>query len=309
MRKVLVLALSALIVFAAGSAWLGLYPGVPNDLGGVANLDRDAEHVKIPVGEDDHLDAWLLRGSRPGVIVLFAGYARDHRRSWRYAHFLRRDGWSLLLVDFRSVRTLNRKPTTLGFWETLDARAVLDWIEHEPSLARQRIGLFAESLGGSVALALAAERPEVAAIAVDSPFANGRMAVEDGCRYEVHVPVWPCAPIARWIGREVTGHDFDALDVVPAVRALGARPLLLIQSGIEDRFGLRQVRLLEAAAGPGAERWTVADAGHNKAWLVHRDEYERRVGAFFRAHLPPPPPPAAKTAAPAKHAKVKRGTT
>jgi fermentation-respiration switch protein FrsA (DUF1100 family) len=285
MRNALVLALSALVILVAGSSWLVLYPGVPEDLGGVANLDREAERVRIPVGEDDHLDGWVLRGRRPGVIALFSGYARDHRRMWRYAQFLRHDGWSLLLVDFRSARAAHRKPTTLGYYEMTDARATLDWLEHSPALSRERIGLFAESLGGSVALALAAERPEVAAVAVDSPFANGEMAIEDGCRYVAHLPVWPFAPIQRALGRWVTGHDPAALDALAAEHALGARPLLLIQSGIEDRFGREEVARLEQAAGPGAELWRVEDAGHNRAWLVHREAYERRVRAFFRRHL------------------------
>ena len=304
MRKVIVLAVSALLVFLAGSSWLALFPGVPQDLGGVANLDHEAERVRIPVGEDDHLDGRLLRGVRPGVVVFFPGYARDHRRMWRYATFLRRDGWTLLLVDFRSSRALHRKPTTLGFWELADARATLDWLARQPEFARARIGLFAESLGGSVALALAAERPVVAAVAVDSPFANGTLAIEDGCRYVAHVPVWPCAPLARWLGRLVTGHDPAALDAVAAERALGTRPVLLIQSGIEDRFGLVEVRMLEDAAGPGVERWRVDDAGHNQAWVKHRDEYQRRVRAFFRAHLAPPPAASARPAVAAHAARI-----
>jgi fermentation-respiration switch protein FrsA (DUF1100 family) len=296
MRKVLVLALSALLVFLAGSAWLALYPGVPADLGGVANLDGEAQRVRIPVGEDDHLDGRLLRGRRPGVVVLFHGYARDHRRMWRYARFLRRDGWTLLLVDFRSSRALHRKPTTLGFWELADARAALDWVGRQPEFARDRVGLFAESLGGSVALVLAAERPGVAAVAVDSPFANGMLAIEDGCRYVEHVPVWPCAGIARVLGRLATGHDPAALDAVTALRALGSRPVLLIQAGREDRFGLREVGLLEDAAGPGTERWRVDDSGHNRAWITHREEYERRVRAFFRRQLTATPSPGAPAA-------------
>lgn len=313
MRKVLVLAVSALLVFLAGSAWLALYPGVPPDLGGVPNLDPKAERVRIPVGDDDHLDGRLLAGPRPGIVILFHGYARDHRRMWRYAAFLHRDGWNVLLIDFRSSRAEQRKPTTLGYWELADARATIDWVARQPRFHGDRVGLFAESLGGSVALTVAAERPGIAALAVDAPFANGELAIEDGCRYVEHVPVWPFAPIARALGTIVTGHDPAALDAVAALRRLGDRPVLLIQCGVEDRFGLREVHMLESAAGPLTESWIVNDAGHNRAWLLHRAEYERRVRAYFISHLAPlapvPAPPPSPVASLARTALGARART
>jgi fermentation-respiration switch protein FrsA (DUF1100 family) len=278
---------------------------VASDLGGAPDLDRQAERVRIPVGEDDHLDGWLLRGSRPGVIVLLHGYARDHHRLWRYAGFLRHVGWTVLNIDFRSARVHDRKPTTLGFWERIDAIAALDWVRAQPGLGRQPLALFGESLGGSVALVVAAERPDVAAVAADSPFANGRRALEDGCTYVEHVPAAIFAPISSALGRLVTGHDPGALDVLAALRKLGARRVLLIQSSIPDRFGAGQVQLLEQAAGPGAVRWTVADAGHNQAWERHRAEYERRVTGFFTRSLAPPTPAVKKPAMAAKPAKPK----
>ena len=285
MRAALVLAFTALVLFLAGSAWLALYPGVPPDLGGVADLDDRAEKVRIPVGGGDQLDGWLLRGSRPGIVVLFHGYARDHHHEWRYAQFLRHDGWTVLAPDFRSSRRHDRKPTTLGYWELQDARATLDWVRAQPAFRERPLAIFGESLGGSVALVLAAERPDVAAVVVDSPFADGVSAIEDALRYEVRVPGWLAAPIARALARIVPGRGLGVLNAIAAERALGTRPLLLIQSGIEDRFGIAQVRRLEQAADSSATIWRVSDAGHNNAWRVHRAEYERRVRAFFLAHL------------------------
>jgi fermentation-respiration switch protein FrsA (DUF1100 family) len=139
-----------------------------------------------------------------------------------------------------------------------------------------------------VALVLGAERQDVVAVVTDSPFADGASAISDGIRYEAGLPPWPAAAIVRAVGFALTGHDPGALDVLAAERVYGARPLLLIQSGIEDRFGVAQGRRLESAAGSGASLWWVADAGHNRAWIVQRTEYERRVRAFLLPHLSPP---------------------
>ncbi|MCC6349185.1 MAG: alpha/beta fold hydrolase [Candidatus Eisenbacteria bacterium] len=285
MKKALGLALSALMLFLAGSAWLALYPAVPADLGGVRSLDAGARRVRIPVGEDDHLDGWLVPGSNRAVIVLCPGYARDHRRVWRYAHFLEPDGYTLLALDFRSSRTERRRPTTLGAYERQDLDATLAWIAAQPRWKRARVGLFGESLGGSTALAAAAGDSAVDAVVADCPFATGEMAIRDGFACRLGLPAWPLTDLALLLGRAVTRHDLGALDTRRSLAELGARPVLLIQTSLGDRFAQDQVRSLENAAGPGVEGWTVDDSRHTEVWLRHRREYESRVRAFFARHL------------------------
>jgi fermentation-respiration switch protein FrsA (DUF1100 family) len=284
-KNFLVLALSALLIFAVATSWLLFYPAVPKDLAGAPDLDLQAKPVRIAVSDGDSLDAYLLAGTRPGVIVLFHGYARNHSRQWRYAQFLRHDGWTLLAPDFRSSRSTNRKPTTLGFHELQDGEAVLRWIAEHPELGGQPLGLFGESLGGSVAIALASAHSEVSAVVADCPFANGRQAIDEGCTLVGRLPAVPFGALTRAIGHAVTGHDPAALDVVAAVRKYGDRPLFLIQAGVEDRFTVAQTTPLNHAAGAKTELWRPADSGHNAAWIMHRKEYEHRVRSFFREFL------------------------
>src|SRR5262245_25657950 len=234
MRNAVLFFVTALLLLAGGSAWIALYPTVPADLGGVENLDARALHVQIPVGEGDHLDGWYLRGTHPAGVILLAGYARDHRRMWRYGHFLHRLGLHVLAVDFRSARASGRKPTTLGFWEVRDARAALDWLRERPGLGDARVALYGESLGGAAALALAAQRPDVAAVVADCPFSSGDAAIADGFTQVLHLPAYPLAPLARSIGRLMTGHDPGEMDVTKSLRELNGRPVLLIQTRRED---------------------------------------------------------------------------
>jgi len=285
MKQALVLAFCALVLFVAASAWLSLYPVVPADLGGVRNLDAQARRVRIPLADGDSLDGWLLPGRDRAVIVMCPGYARDRRRMWRYAQFLRGDGYTLLALDFRSARALRRRPTTLGAYEREDAAAALAWIASQRRWQRARIGLFGESLGGSTVLATAVTHPGVAAVVADCPFATGRMAVRDGFACRLGMPAWPLTDVALLVGLAVTRYDIGALDTRRALAALGERPVLLIQTSRGDRFAKDQVRALENAAGPGVEGWTVDDSRHTEVWIDHRREYEARVRAFYARHL------------------------
>jgi dienelactone hydrolase len=285
MRKALILALSAVLLFGAGSFWLALYPTVPADFAGFAALDAQARRGTIPLDDGDSLDAWWLPGRADAVVVLFHGYGRDHRRLWRYADALRRSGFTTVTFDFRSGRARDRKPTTLGHHELEDARAALDWVRAQPRWSRAALGVFGESLGGSVALAVAAERGDVSAVAVDAAFANGEQAISDAWWREARIPGAIAAPLTRLLGRLVTGVDPGALDVVPAARSLADRPLYFVQGLSDRRVSPDQTRDLWEAAGSDDPLWLVAGAGHNRAWRLHRRLYGLRLRRFFEHAL------------------------
>jgi pimeloyl-ACP methyl ester carboxylesterase len=280
---VLALSLSALSLFAGGSMWLAFYPPVPTDLGGVESLDARAERVRIPLAGGDALDGWYLAGHEPGAILLLHGYGRNHQRLWRYGGFLHRAGYSLLLVDFRSSRRADRLPTTLGHYELADGRAALAWLVRRAGSAP--VGVFGESLGGTVALLLAAETPAVRAVVADCPFATGERALEDSFERWARLPRWPSAAIARAIAWRVTGVDPAATDAVTASRALEGRPAFVIHAVRDNRLSPEQGRDLWNAAGRGGPLWVIPDAGHNEGWIRERGLYESRVTAFFDRHL------------------------
>jgi fermentation-respiration switch protein FrsA (DUF1100 family) len=285
MRHFLVLSCSTVLLFVVGSAWLAFYPPVPTDLAGAENLDVRSRRVRIPLADGGALQGWYLPPRNDCVVLLLHGYGRDHTRTWRYGGFLRRAGYGLLAFDFRSSRAAGRMPTTLGHYERLDASAALAWLRTRPETRHARIAVLGESLGGSVALILGAESPDVRAVVVDCPFADGRQALEDACERWARLPRWPSAALIRTVGRALTGHDPGSLDAVQAAAALRDRPVLFIHSMKDDRISPGQARELWSAAGAKDPIWLVPDAGHNEGWVAHRPTYEARVLSFLDHHL------------------------
>ena len=288
MIRAIVLLILAAALFLAGSTWVAMYPLVPTDLGGVPNLDDSARKVRIPVDKNDHLNGWLLPGTRRTLIVIFHGYGRNHTRAWRYAQFLRKRGYAILTFDFRSSRAIARKPTTLGGYEQEDANAVLDWLHAQPDLSADTLAFFGESLGGSVALVTASRYPQVRAVAVDGAFASGRWALHDASWRWAHAPGWIAAPIARGLGWLLSGFDPYALDALSATRKLADRPTFFIHGENDDRISDAEAEALWHAAGSDSGGlWILhGKVGHNEGWLKDRAEYEQRVSGFFAESLP-----------------------
>ena len=277
-----VFVVAALLV--GGAVWLGFFPFLPRDLGGAPDLDRVARRVRVPLDGGDALDGWLLPARERAVVLVLHGYGREHSRAWRYGAFLHAAGFGVFAVDFRSSRGSRRLPTTLGHHEVVDAQAALDWLRAEPSLEGCAVGLLGESLGGSVALLVAAENPEVRAVVVDGAFAHGTLALEDSSQRWARLPR-RSARLARLLGRLVTGRDLGEVDVESAVTRLSGRPLFFIHALEDDRLSSANAHRLWRAAGAKDPLWNIPDAGHNEGWRRHPVEYERHVLAFFGRHL------------------------
>jgi dipeptidyl aminopeptidase/acylaminoacyl peptidase len=169
------------IAVAGGVTWLALFPFLPRDLGGAPNLDSKSRRLRLRVdGSDDSIDAWYVPGTKRAIVLVLHGYGRDHHRAWRYGAFLNAAGYGVLAIDFRSSRRRGsgrRLPTTLGHNELPDAHAALRWIAEQPELRDHAVVVMGESLGGAVALMVAAESPGVDAVVVDCPFASSLHAI------------------------------------------------------------------------------------------------------------------------------------
>jgi len=281
------------IVAAGGVTWLALFPFLPRDLGGAPNLDRRARRLRLPVdGGADHIDAWYVRGTRRAIVLVLHGYGRDHHRVWRYGTFLNGAGYGVLAIDFRSSRARGsgrRLPTTLGHNELPDAHAALTWISEQPELADHAVVTMGESLGGAVALMVAAESPGVDAVVADCAFASSQRAIEDSSARWARIPPRPAARLARAVGRAFTGRDPGVTDALSAARRLRDRPVFFIHSLEDLRVAPEQSRMLWEAAGSKDPLWLVADVGHNQAWNRHPDEYQRRVLEFLERNVSAPP--------------------
>ncbi len=286
----ILIALAAVVLLAAavaGTLRFMLFPWLPRDLGGAPNLDARAQHVRIPVG-DDQLDGWYLPGRKPAAVLILHGFGRDHHRAWRYGAFLENAGYGVLAIDFRSSRAFGsgrRVPTTLGHHELPDGEAALLWLRQQAGLDRGSIGVLGESLGGSVALISASRHDFVRALVIDGAFAHSKAAIEDSTVRWARLPREPAASMARVLGRVATGLDPGATDAAAAARLLRERPIFFIHGLKDDRLTPSHVEQLWEAAGAKDEQWILPGSGHNEAWRDHREEYERRVLAFFDQHL------------------------
>jgi pimeloyl-ACP methyl ester carboxylesterase len=227
-----------------------------------------------------HLAAWSVPGSRPDALILIHGIGNNRDSLLPVARALSERGYNLLLLELRAHGQSEGDTSTLGVREVEDVRAALVFLQQQPGVDPQRIGVWGMSLGSSVALMSAAALPELQAVAVDSVFASARWLIDHQLGAIIAVPDW-FGPAILALGGWEAGVSPDAIAPVEAARQLGSRPLLVIQGGQDALFVPENARMVIAAASGPKELWMEPGAAHTGVYQLDPGLYISRLDTFF----------------------------
>ena len=117
----------------------------------------EAEDARFAAADGTQIHGWYVPHEQPRAVVLFChgnGGNITHRvEALRALHD--RVGVSLLIFDYRGYGKSEGRPDERGV--LADARAARAWLAQKAGVAENRVVLMGESLGGAVAVDLAAD--------------------------------------------------------------------------------------------------------------------------------------------------------
>ncbi|WP_309681474.1 alpha/beta fold hydrolase [Polaromonas sp.] len=229
--------------------WIGFQPkaGSPGDdpvrLHGLWLPADTPESAKSPI-------LLYLHGARYNVT----GSAPRMRR-------MQELGFSVLAVDYRGFgKSTQGLPSEASAYE--DARAAWDWLAQKyPHRPRY---IFGHSLGGSIAIHLAAEVADESGTIVESTFTSIADVVSSS--------KWGWMPVSLLITQR-----FEAVQKVGQIRS----PLLVVH-GTEDQLILPDLgrKLFEAAAQP-KQFMLVQGGSHHNTNALGQEQYRAALSSLF----------------------------
>jgi pimeloyl-ACP methyl ester carboxylesterase len=227
------------------------------------------------------LSAPLARTARPaGLIVFVHGIygVRDDPTIGLVpiAAELVDAGYDVLLFDLRGHGESDGDRTSLGWYERRDLQGALDWAE---ARGYGRIGVQGFSMGAATAVLTAAEDPRVAALAIDSGFAELMpvLAVEVPRKSGLPSFYTPGVTLAT---RLLAGFDAEAIRPAAAMAHLRDRPVLVLHGAGDQRIPASHGQALWTARY-GAEGEVQRATFHLTPGADHVQSYHADSGAYL----------------------------
>jgi uncharacterized protein len=237
------------------------------------------------------LSGWYMQADpgAPAVIVTHGiGAAKYAGNALLVAGMIYKSGFNVLVFDLRNhgASGVDDGRTSIGNKEYLDVLGAWDYLVEERGFRPERVGLFGLSLGGASTLNAFAEEPRVAAIMVDSPFANLQQIISE----EMVRKGYPTflVPAGILSARLVDGVDLLEHKPMDAIRLDAGRPIFIIHGLQDKRINVHHTRDLMAMAGQtgaNVEAWYVDGADHVMSEYLQPVEYEQKLASFYRGAL------------------------
>lgn len=205
------------------------------------------------------LHGWYVESDNPRAVVLFChGNAGNitHRVD-RIEELVDQLGCSLLLFDYRGYGRSEGKPTEEGI--LLDARAARAWLAERAGVSEEEIVLVGHSLGGAVAVDLAA-KDGARGLILENTFAR---------LPDVAAVHYPWAPV-----RLLMRTEFNSIEKIAGYHG----PLLQCHGDADEVVPFEQGKLLFEAAVSSRKHFHVIPGGlhntpHPEWWVDELDQF------------------------------------
>ncbi|MGA9031180.1 MAG: alpha/beta fold hydrolase [Sulfuricaulis sp.] len=227
------------------------------------------EDVYFTASDGIRLHAWLLpaEGKALGTILFLHGNAENISTHIMSVRWLPAQGYNVFLLDYRGYGASEGEPSVEGVQE--DVNAAMRTLLSRPDVNPDRLVVFGQSLGGSIAIYNVAHSPyrqHIRALAVESAFASYRQIAR-----EKLADFWLTWPLQYPLSWTVS----DAYSPSDAVAGVSPIPLLVIHGDHDAIVPLHHGQRLYELAREPKQLWVVPGGGHIQAfqYQTYRDRF------------------------------------
>lgn len=213
------------------------------------------------------LHGWLLpaQAVSRGTILFLHGNAENVSTHIGSVAWLPAEGFNIFLIDYRGYGLSEGMPTLDGLHR--DVAAAIETVFAIDGVDANRVALFGQSLGGSIAITALARSPHkrrFAALIVEGAFSGYRSIAR-----EALARTWFTWPL-QWPLSFAVDDEYQPIEAIARISPV---PVLIVQGEEDPVVPVSHAEALYAAAREPKSLWLVPRAGHIDVfrWPQYRD--------------------------------------
>jgi fermentation-respiration switch protein FrsA (DUF1100 family) len=232
------------------------------------------EAVEFPSSDGTKLTGLFFpsSGTARGTVVHFHGNAQNMTTHFFFSQWLTGYGFNVLAFDYRGYGASGGRKSIRG--SIRDGQAALRYIQTRSDVDGERVFVFAQSMGGAIAIPAIAKMtaPRVKAIAVEASFSSYSRVARDKMRQ-----IWVTWPL-QW---PLSGLFLTWNNPARYLNRLPKVPLVFIHGDADVVVPFAESQRLFALAQEPKEFWQVIGGGHTEAFVTQRAKYRPKLAEFF----------------------------
>lgn len=298
-RKLVLTALFLLLIIALAVALLSVYwgwnivhperkdikPFTSNIVPEYRNLSFNSKDASIS------LSGWLFSTDNSDKTVILAhGYGQNRlqfgEQTLDIIKSFQKEGYNILVFDFRNSGKSDGKITTMGFYEKEDLLGAVDYVK---SQGAEHIVLMGFSTGASTCILAAADSSDVDAVIADSPFSDLRKYIGYSLSKKPFAPAIPFNKTVSFSIELLAGINVDKVNPARELEKMTDPPILFIHSKDDKRIPVENSKKLYniySSKNIGkTELWMPEGAGHTESYKKYPKQYMNKVFTFLERVL------------------------
>ena len=221
------------------------------------NVGLQYEDVFISASDGARLHGWFVPGESDLTLLWFHGNAGNiSRRVENITLLHERLGANIFIFDYRGYGRSEGSPSEAGIY--LDAEAAIEYLRSRQDVEDDKLVLFGRSLGGAVAIEMAA-RHSVCAMIVESTFTSVKAMARSA--YPILSALFPVGAVLH--------SKYDSLSRIKDVR----NPLIVMHGDQDEIVPFEMGQELYDAANEPKRFYAIEGAGHNDTYIAGGNAY------------------------------------
>lgn len=279
----LVAACGALLLGAVVIAWFSMHPIRSRKFRKTpASFSAPFEEIEFPSRDGTPLSGWLIPAENArAVLLLCHGMSADRTQMLPWAEWLWKEGYTLLLFDFRALGKSGGNLCTMGLYEPGDIQGALDYLETREDTGKLPAAIMGFSMGGVAAIIAAADDTRIRAVVSHGAYSDLNRAISQRCRKHFGYAGPLVEAVSRRIGQRWFPASSEEVSPIRAIGRIAPRPILLL-NGIHDRIVLpANAEEMYSTAGEQAELCILQNSPHDYPNKADLNIYKKVIIDFF----------------------------